>query len=184
MHFKTLDREAVAEMIQENSDTISLEDILDTQHAITIEDWVMPDPRNLQLVDRGIIERLFTPDLRDAFIPVVAKLLASEPPLTLNDILNAATPQQRHRIQNILIRNTERLTTYFEAEFDPLLASVFTVPKVDLEEHSLWVAHFDNINDGNYQVKADVLDADGNVSERIQENVQVDTRAARSRHPD
>ena len=175
VHFKTLDREAVAKMLEEKPDTISLEDILDTQHAITIEKWVMPDPRNLQLVDRGIIERLFTDDLWEAFIPIVANLLTSESPLTLQAVLNAATQQQMRRIQNILLRNTQSLTTYFEAEFDPLLASVFTVPKVDLEKHSLWVAHFDNIADGNYQVKAEVLDADGNVSERIQENVQVDT---------
>ena len=58
-----------------------------------------------------------------------------------------------------------------------MLASVFTVPRVDLETHSLWTAHIPNITDGNYQLKADVLDADGTVLDRIQENITVDTSA-------
>ena len=141
----------------------------------------MPDPRNLQLVDRGIVNQLFTPDLATEFsniltspqvIDVVAKALAGQQ-VNINEILNAATPQQLRRIQNILLRNTNALTTQFENEFDPMLASVFTLPRVDLETHSLWTARIDNIADGNYQLKADVLDADGTVLDRIQENITV-----------
>ena len=182
--FTALDRDAIAAL---DPTTVTLADIFNPAnlHKIRIDGWAMPDPRNLQLVDRGIVNQLFTPDLATEFsniltspqvIDVVAKALAGQQ-VNINEILNAATPQQLRRIQNILLRNTNALTTQFENEFDPMLASVFTLPRVDLETHSLWTARIDNIADGNYQLKADVLDADGTVLDRIQENITVDTSA-------
>ena len=174
--FRTLDREALAAM---DPETLTLDDIFDevNQHALTIDGWVMPDPRNLQLADRGIVDALFTDDLRG----VMAGILSADPSgQNINQILSAITRQQSRRILNILLRNTNALTNRFETEFDPLLASVFTVPRVDLETQSLWVANFPPIPDGNYQVKADVLDADGNVLDRIQENITVDTTAPKA----
>ena len=174
--FRTLDREALAAM---DPETLTLNDIFDevNQHALTIDGWAMPDPRNLQLADRGIVDALFTDDLRG----VMAGILSAVPPgQNINQILSAITPQQSRRILNILLRNTNALTNRFETEFDPLLASVFTVPRVDLETQSLWVANFPSIPDGNYQVKADVLDADRNVLDRIQENITVDTTAPKA----
>ena len=182
--FTALDRDAIAAL---DPTTVTLADIFNPAnlHKIRIDGWAMPDPRNLQLADRGILEQLFTPDLATEFtnildspqvINVVAKALAGQQ-VNINEILNLATPKQLRKIQNILLRNTDALTTQFENEFDPMLASVFTVPRVDLETHSLWTAHIPNITDGNYQLKADVLDADGTVLDRIQENITVDTSA-------
>ena len=182
VHFRTLDREA---LIALDAETVTVDDVFKTQHVLTIDKWVMPDPRNLQFADRGIIEELFTEDLQAAILavllspevaPLIPSVLAGEQ--SFSAILNAAPPKDARRIQNLLLRNTNNLTTHFETEFDPLLASVFTVPKnINFETQSLWVAHFDNIADGNFQVKADVLDADGNVLDRIQENIEVDTSA-------
>ena len=190
VHFRTLDRDAIGEMLRDNPHTVSLEAILDemNEHTITIEGWAMPDPRNLQLADRGILDELFTSDLQTVMINIltspagvdIMSRAVTGQQINVSEILSAATPQQIGRIQEILLTNTNNLTTQFETAFDPMLASVFTVPYVDLESHSLWVAHFDNIagpNPINYQVKADVLDPDGNVLERIQENITVDTSA-------
>ena len=167
--------------------TLTLDQVFDEAnlHQIPINRWAMPDPRNLQLVDRGILDKLFTPDLITEFssildspqvIDIALKVFAGQQ-IDINAILNVATPKQLRRIQNILLRNTNELTTQFEDDFDPLLASVFSVPDVDLEKYSLWTARIDNIDDGNYQLKADVLDADGTVRHRIQENITVDTSA-------
>ena len=182
--FTALDRDAIAAL---DPTTVTLADIFNPAnlHKIRIDGWAMPDPRNLQLADRGILDRLFTPDLATEFsniltspqvLDIVARAFAGQQ-VNINEILNAATPKQLRRIQNILVRNTNALTTQFENEFDPMLASVFTLPRVDLETHSLWTAHIPNIADGNYQLKADVLDADGTVLDRIQENITVDTSA-------
>ncbi|MCG9130453.1 hypothetical protein J5I95_02125 [Candidatus Poribacteria bacterium] len=174
--FTALDRDAIAAL---DPTTATLADVLNPAnlHQITIEGWAMPDPRNLQLADRGIVEALFTPNLVDAFREIL------DSPQTLQfiagqaDLNNIATPKQLRRIQTILLRNTNALTTQFEEAFDPMLASVFTVPRVDLETQSLWTAHIDNIADGNYQLKADVLADDGTVLDRMQENITVDTSA-------
>ena len=182
--FTALDRDAIAAL---DPTTVTLADIFNPAnlHKIRIDGWAMPDPRNLQLADRGILEKLFTPALATEFqniltspqvIDIAVRALAGEQ-VNINEILSVATPKQLRRIQNILIRNTNALTTQFENEFDPMLASVFSVPRVDLETHSLWTAHIPNIADGNYQLKADVLDAEGTVLDRIQENITVDTSA-------
>ncbi|MXV73520.1 hypothetical protein F4Z99_04485 [Candidatus Poribacteria bacterium] len=145
----------------------------------------MPDPRNLQLADRGIVKQLFTDNLITEFsqilaspqvLNIAAKALAGQQ-VNINEVLNVATPKQLNKIRRILLRNATALTTQFENEFDPMLASVFTVPRVDLEKHSLWTAHIDIPVDGNYQLKVDVLDEDGTIRDRIQENITVDTSA-------
>ncbi len=183
VHFRTLDRQAIVDLDRE---TVTLDAIFDevNRHVYTIDRWVMPDPRNLQFADRGIVERLLTQDFQVAMreillspqgIELISKAFQGEVDLSV------LTQEQWNRILNIVERNARDLTTYFETEFDPLLASVFSVPKnIDLETQSLWVAHFDASDfgsDGNFQVKADVLDADRNVLDRIQENVSVDTSA-------
>ena len=43
-----------------------------------------------------------------------------------------------------------------------MLSSVFSVPKIEPESESLWVAEFDNIPDKNYFLGAHVYDANGN----------------------
>ena len=50
--------------------TITLEEVLDREnrHKYTITKWAMPDPRNLQMVDRGIIDALITTDLAQCIV--------------------------------------------------------------------------------------------------------------------
>ena len=197
VRFKTLNREAVLD-----STTVTLDDVLNATREYEITRWAMPDPRNLQLADRGIIGRLFTSELESEFSEMVNSILNSPeaaevlaPILTpfltsgqldvslmdIGRILQLADPKQLSRIQSILEGNSNELITQFESDFDPLLASVFTVPHVDFEIESLWVARIPNIDDGNYYLGATILDADGNPLDgnpvHIQENITVDTSA-------
>ena len=184
LNFTALDRDAIAAL---DPTTVTLADVFDPAnlHKIRIDGWAMPDPRNLQLADRGIVNQLFTDNLITEFsqiltspqvLNVVATALAGQQ-VNIKEILNVATPKQLNKIRRILLRNANALTTQFENEFDPMLASVFTVPRVDLETHSLWTAHLDIPVDGNYQLKVDVLHEDGTILDRIQENITVDTSA-------
>ena len=131
------------------------------------------------------MEELFTPDLSSAITDIltspgvnaiVQKALAGQQ-ININDFLGAATPRQQRRIQGILERNANRITTKFETVYDPMLASVFTVPRVNPESESLWVANIDNIADGHYYLGAVVHDADGNALDQVQEMFTVDTSA-------
>ena len=49
--FTTLDRGEIAVM---DPTTITLEEVLSATREYRIDGWAMPDPRNLQMVDRGI----------------------------------------------------------------------------------------------------------------------------------
>ena len=111
--FTALDRDAIAAL---DPTTVTLADIFNPAnlHKIRIDGWAMPDPRNLQLADRGILKQLFTPDLATEFsniltspqvIDVVIKAFAGQQ-VNVNEILSVATPKQLRRIQNILLRNT------------------------------------------------------------------------------
>ena len=180
--FTTLDREALAAM---DPTTLTFAEVLSATREYTIESWAMPDPRNLQLVDRGIIDALFTADVRAEIIgilgspqasPIISKFLNRQQ-VTLTDVFGIITPKQQRRLQNLLLRNANALTTKFESSFDPMLASVFTVPRLDLETESIWVAHIEGIADGNYYLEALVHDAAGNPVDQIQETFTVDTSA-------
>ena len=182
VEFKTIDRKAVASM---DPTTVTLEAFLNATHTYRIEGWAMPDPRNLQLTDRGIVDALFDDDVRTAIGSIVAspqgsailaKLIGNQR-ISVNEILGAMTPRQVNRIRNLIVRNANRLTEKFETAFDPMLASVFTVPQVDFETESIWVRHIDSIADGHYHLEARVYDTDGNAVDQIQQQFTVDTSA-------
>ena len=159
----------------------SISDVLNAtlDPPLEIKMWSMPDPRNLQLADRGILDALFDSNFQAALTraaePLFAKLRNGESP-TQQEILNAVRKHQG-RLQTVLLGNSNRITTQFESGFDPLLSSVFSIPKVDPESESLWVASFDNIQDGNYFVGAVVHDADGNPLDQMWSDITVDTKA-------
>ena len=180
----TFSREKLAE-ISQDPHNVSLEGILAATTVLRIESWAMPDPRNLQLADRGIIDALFTADIRAEIIgilgspqaaSIISKFLSGQQ-VTLTDVFDIITQKQQRRLQNLLFRNTNALTTKFESSFDPMLASVFTVPRINLETESIWVASIDDIADGNYYLEALVHDAAGNPVDQIQETFTVDTSA-------
>ena len=182
--FETLSREKLAEIFKDPH-TMSLAAILDATIELPVRSWAMPDPRNLQLVDRGIIDALFTPDIRAEIIgilgspqaaPIISKFLNRQQ-VTPSDVFGVMTQKQQRKLQNLLLRNTNKLMENFEASFDPLLASVFTVPRINLETESIWVAHIPDLDDRNYYLEALVHDADGNLVDQIQETFTVDTSA-------
>ena len=171
---KTLDREALASA---DPETITLADILNATREYQIDGWAMPDPRNLQIVDRGIINGLFTPNLWAVVGDIIAKIPAGQPVNNINQILDVVSPQQLNTVRRILLNNANELTTQFEEEFDPMLASVFSIGPANLETDSLWVARISDLEDGNYQLATIVHDAAGNPLDLIQENLTVDTTA-------
>ncbi len=180
---QVLDREQLEILAKETTkgNLPSISEVLNAtlDPPLEIKMWSMPDPRNLQLADRGILDALFDSNFQTVFKsaadPLLAKLLSGGS-LTPQEILDAVT-KHRARLQTILLGNSNRITTQFESGFDPLLASVFSIPKVDPESESLWVASFDNIHDGNYFVGAVVHDADGNPLDQMWSDITVDTKA-------
>ena len=146
---------------------------------LTIESWAMPDPRNLQLADRGILDALFNDRFRAALTiamgPLLEKIRSGGSP-TAQEISKALQKNQA-KLQDILLANAGKVTTQFESAFDPMLSSVFSVPKVDPESESLWFASFDNIDDRRYSVGAVVYDKDGNPLDQMWSDVTVDTKA-------
>ena len=178
---ETLNRQKLAELLEQASggDGIpTVSDILNATKTYTINEWSMPDPRNLQLADRGILAALFDEDfnavLGDALTPLLPQVASGT--LTAQDLVNALG-KDRLKLQNILLGNAEKVTTRFEQAFDPMLSSVFSIPKVDLESQSLWVASFDDIQDGNYFVGAVVYGEDGNPLDQMWSDITVDTKA-------
>ena len=179
--FTTLNREELAAM---DPNTITFEEILSAKREYPIEHWSMPDPRNLQLTNRGLINALFDADVRTAVVsiygspqaaPIVEKLLSGQK-VEISEILGAITLKQRRRLQSLLLRNANRLTTQFETSHDPMLVSVFTVPRIR-PGTSLWFTHIPDIADGNYYLQSLVYDSDGVPQDQIQETFTVDTSA-------
>ncbi len=161
-----------------------------------IENWSMPDPRNLQLAQRGIIDALFTPDLQAAMAallaspevrPLIEAAYAGQP-IEGTAIANAIPRKEITKLQNLFFRNVFRLTSPFEGKpdengvyrggnFDPLLASVFSVPEVDIETDSFWFANIDSIADGASNLQAGVYNANAELVDQIMVDFEVDTTA-------
>ena len=170
--FTTLDRDAISMML-ENPDPLTFENIINATTENTIKSWAMPDPRNLQLVDRGLTRQLVTPDL----LSTIAEIEIDFSKFLEGDILDLLTPKQSEKIRNILLRNTRDLISRFEEDHDPMVASVFSVPKVNLEKHSLWVVYIQDLDDDKYNLEVIVHDAEGNALDQIQEQFTVDKSA-------
>ena len=151
----------------------TLSQILDATTTYTIKKWSMPDPRNLQLADRGILERLIDDEVKAELNKLAPVLLAS--------LANEQIPSGRElgKLQNILQRNAYKVLTQFTDAFDPQLSSVFSVPKIDTTSESIWVTEFTDIPEGNYFLGATVYDADGNL-DRMQGEFTVDTEAPKA----
>ena len=177
-------REAIAAALSTESAMHSL----DPTKEYPIKSWAMPDPRNLQLFDRGILGEngLFTPDLKAGIAailkspqvaPIIDKYQAGEA-VDGNEFLNAITQEQWNSLQSKFLRNSERLTRDFERNFDPLLASVFSIPAdTHLTSKSLWVAEIPDIDDSDYVLDTLISDSDDNLLDCIREDFTVDTSA-------
>ena len=169
VEFMTLDRDYIASL---DPTTVTLEQVLDPEKikSYKIDGWAMPDPKNLQMVDRGIIDALFTQDLNRIVSDILTSPMAASivqralagQSINVSEFLSAATPNQQRRIRGILERNANGVVTKFETAFEyPMLASVFRV-QPPTPGSSLWVANIDDLEDRNYYLQAVVHDADGN----------------------
>ncbi len=177
VELEVLDREAVAELTKRvlEGTTVQLADVISATKTYTIEKWAMPDPRNLQFADRGLLKALFTSDFQAELGRALAPFLGGQN-VDVRAVVSAL--QKRSvKLQNILLRNTNRITTQFENAFDPMLSSVFTIPRITPETESIWTANIDSIADGNHYLQAVVYDAAGNPLDQMQGEFTVDTNA-------
>lgn len=133
----------------------------------TINSWTMPDPRNLQLQDRGIFEDLFTADIRAKLAPIALSVANGE----------KLDGKQVGQLRNILLNSANDLFTRFETTYDPMLVSVFSLPYVDIATESLWYANIDSIDDGAVNFEARVINANGEVVDQIVEVLTADDSA-------
>ena len=134
------------------------------QSPIMVSQWAMPDPRNLQIEDRGIIERLITPEVQ----AIIAEVLNP----TIEAIASGQNvPPPQIGLQHIrpgfelalaVLPVATELINEIGATLDPMLDSVFTVPALDGSQ-SLWIANYDfgTMPDGEYTLSASVYDASG-----------------------
>ena len=146
---------------------------------LEITHWSMPDPRNLQTVERGLLEHLLTPEVvaaidRFTSLPGVQKLVDGK---KLTPAENRAIMRGLNRLQIPLLLSVDALLRQIESTTDPMLASVFSVPAIDAQSQSLWVANIDAIADNNYYLAATVHDPAGSPLDQIQEQFTVDTTA-------
>ena len=177
-----INRDALAEVLSSPDGTTTLP----ATREYIINSWSMPDPRNLQLAERGIFDALFTQDVVDEIVRLATPFLAG--------VLSGETPAIRIdgrdliKLQSLLLRNTNKLTKDFEENFDPMLASVFSVPRIDIATHSLWYADIGSIADGEYiddpltpdineGFEAVVYNANGDPVDKISVDFTVDTTA-------
>ncbi|MYF97803.1 hypothetical protein F4212_01515 [Candidatus Poribacteria bacterium] len=167
-----INRDALAELLASPDGTTTVP----ATREYIINSWSMPDPRNLQLSERGIFDALFTSD-------VVAEIVRIAAPLIVGIQSGETTGIQVDgrdliKLQNLLLRNANKLTSGFESNYDPLLASVFSVPKVDIATHSLWYTDdFGFMADGGYNLEAVVYNANGDAVDSISVDFTKDTTA-------
>ena len=134
--------------------------------AYTVTQWAMPDPRNLQVEDRGIVERLFTPEIQkqigQILDPSINAIAAGGPVPIPDPSLNQVV-----ELTLAIVPEALRLIEEIATTLDPMFASVFTVPVLDGSQ-SLWVAKFDfgPNDDGNYELGASVSSG-GSVIDQI-----------------
>ena len=180
-----LDRSELQRLVEEasNGNLPTIGDVLNATTQLDISEWAMPDPRNLQLVDRGILDALFNDRFKAELSRILGPMIdqaSSGQPFPIEGMLQALLMNQA-KLQNILLGNAIKEIMRFEEAFDPQLASVFSVPKIDPQSESLWYAHFDKIpedNGGSYFFGAAVYDMDGNLlDDQMWSDLKVDTKA-------
>ncbi len=139
-----------------------------------ISSWSMPDPKNLQFADRGILRDLIDADVAAEVTRIVLPQLgkpASEFKVKGSDL---------NKLARLILRNANELFTTFEENFDPRLSSVFSIGNVDNAIESLWFGDIGSIDDSigdASKIEAVVYNANGAPVDHITANVNVDTTA-------
>ena len=141
------------------------------QGSMELMQYAMPDPRNLQLQDRGLVEALFTPELQAAIAPLLNPVIAgilSGQPTTMDDVLEGLGPEALLEIFGALLNAAAPLFEQISQTMDSQMISVFTVPLVN-EAQSLWHTTIDlsGYADGMHTIDANAFDSMG---------IQIDNR--------
>ncbi|MDE0184167.1 MAG: PKD domain-containing protein [Candidatus Poribacteria bacterium] len=144
---------------------------IQTQLGAELTQYAMPDPRNLQLQDRGLVEALFTPELQAAIAPLLNPVIAgilSGQPATVDDVAAGLTPESLFEILGAILNAAAPLVEQMAQTLDSQMISVFTVPLVN-EAQSLWHTSIDlsAFADGMHTIDANAFDSEG---------VQIDNR--------
>ena len=133
--------------------------------------YAVPDPRNHQLEDRGIIDALFTMEVQAAIAPflnpLVNAIIAGQDVSTVNleDIL---TGENLGMLLGALTGASYPIFMDIMTSMNPQMVSVFTVP-MSTETQSVWHSTIDlsNVADGMHTIDANAFDSEG---------VQIDNR--------
>ena len=136
------------------------------EDPIEITHWVMPDPRNLQFQDRGIIADLFTTEVSLEILNVYNQI-------------NQGNRVNYDKLIGLLGNRARDLYAQFQEDFDPRLASVFTVPDINYETQSLWIPEMpiSSIPDGQNRIEVVVRNAAGEDIDHIVVNFKADSSA-------
>jgi hypothetical protein len=131
-----------------------------------ITQWVMPDLRNMQLDDRGLIDQLLTPEVQDTMGPILDPLVSGI--MGGGGASLEIAPADQDKLVAILTKNATAVYEDILATLSPKLVSLFATPKIAGDE-TLWVAKFDfDANaDGNYQLGAAAYDSEGNTVDQL-----------------
>ncbi|HIO81721.1 TPA: PKD domain-containing protein, partial [Candidatus Poribacteria bacterium] len=133
---------------------------------VDVSNWGLPDPRNLQIEDRDLIEKLVTREFQLAVAPVLDPMVSSV--FSGGGKVMSIAPQQQKKLTSILTANALPLMDDILQTLDPKVSSMFVTPKLSTSQ-SLWVATFDLANniDGDYQLSASVYNTNGDLVDRI-----------------
>ena len=133
--------------------------------------YAFPDPRNLQLEDRGLIDGIFTPAVQEAIAPflnpILDAVLAGQDLSTVN-LLEIATGENLGMLLGALTGATYSIYMDVSTGLDPHMVSVFTVP-MSTTDQSVWYTTIDlsDLQDGVHTIDANAFDSNG---------VQIDNR--------
>ena len=139
--------------------------------AAMLSRYAMPDPRNLQLEDRGIVEAVFTMQVQDAIAPflnpIIEAIMAGQDVSTI-DLEAMLTGENLLTLLGALGGAASGVVADIMTSLDPQMVSVFTVP-MSTEEQSVWYTTIDlsDVPDGAHTIDANAFDSNG---------VQIDNR--------
>jgi hypothetical protein len=136
-----------------------------------LDRYAIPDPRNLQLEDRGLVDALFTMGVQDAvgalLNPYINAIAAGQDISTV-DITEVLSGEALLNLLGSLFEATIPLSMEIMTTMNPQMVSVFTVP-MSTADQSVWYTTIDlsDLSDGEHTIDANAFDSNG---------VQIDNR--------
>jgi PKD repeat protein len=148
--------------------------------------WSMPDPRNLQFDDRGLVNKVIGA-IKGDLVGIINSEMAIYGP-TFLDKLGTDTAYQAELIAKIseavkpkVQKAIGEIIAQMQKESDPMIVSFFTVPDRPADG-SLWVVHFDVspnvVPDGRYELQLKLSGPAGVMDEIKGKTLTLDRSAA------